>query len=110
LDSEFFAAKERVLVLTTEASDPQRRREVEERAAVEVVGETRVDVARALRLLREQYGVKRLLVEGGARVNYAFVQQGCLDSLFCTLASKLSGFSEDLTMIEGPALLQPTPR
>lgn len=110
LDSEFFAVKERVLVMTAEAADPRRRREVEKRAALEVVGESRVDLVQALRLLRERYGIRRLLVEGGARVNYAFVEEGCLDSLFCTLAPKLSGFSEDLTMIEGPALLEPTPR
>jgi len=111
LDSEFFAAKGGIrIVLTTEASDPGRRERLEGLADVLVCGERRVDLDCALSILRREYGVERLLVEGGASVNYWFIGARLVDTLFCTLAPKLCGYAKDLTMIEGPQAFDPVPR
>lgn len=98
------------VVLTTSAADPARRAEAARHAHVEKAGDDRVDFHRALEILHSRYGVRRLLVEGGAAVNYALVQAGLLDTLFWTLAPKLSGYRDDLTMIEGERLFSPIPR
>lgn len=110
LESQYFTVSPRPIVLTSAASDPERRRVVAEYAEVEVVGDERVDPRRAVDLLARKYGIRRLLVEGGAALNYSFAESGLMDTLFWTLAPKLSGFDEDLTMIAGPALLSPIPK
>ncbi len=51
--------------------------------------EGRVDLGEALRLLRERFGVSRLLVEGGAGVNGALLRGGFVDELFVTVAPTL---------------------
>lgn len=110
LESQYFTVTPRPVVLTTESSDPKRRRAVEEYAHVEVVGEKSVDPERALEVLSRKYGVRTVLVEGGAALNYAFFEKGLIDMLFWTLAPKVGGFDQDLTMVMGPQLLKPVPR
>lgn len=109
VSSAFFRQEQRIIVLTTTASNPQKREELRHVADVEVVGEDAIDVDEALVRLRRKYGIERLLVEGGASLNYAFIEAQALDSIFWTLAPKVGGFAKDLTMVEGPHLLQPVP-
>lgn len=65
------------------------------------------DPAWVTRALADHYGVRRLLIEGGASVNGAFVAAGLVDELFWTLAPTLVGGGEQLTMLGGPALPVP---
>ncbi len=109
VESDFFRQPERAIVLTIESSDPAERDRLRRFAEVEVVGEDELDLEAALTRLRERYGIERLLVEGGAAVNYQFMQAGMVDSLFCTLAPKVIGGSGELTMVEGPQALRPIP-
>lgn len=109
-ESEYFAqgGATRVIV-TCEASDPDARERAKERADVVVCGRERVDLARAAGILRREYGVERLLVEGGAALNYGFAKARLVDTIFWTLAPKLTGYRDDLTMMEGPSALLPIP-
>ena len=110
LESEYFTKKGATrVVLTCESSDVKARERVQERADVVVCGKDRVDLRRAARILRREYGVERLLVEGGASLNYWFVRAGLVDTLFWTLAPKLTGYRGDLTMLEGPSPCVPVP-
>lgn len=45
----------------------------------------------ALSLLRREYDVRRLLIEGGPSVNHALIESGLVDELFLTFAPKLAG-------------------
>lgn len=110
LESQYFTVTPRPVVLTTRQSDPERRRAVAQRAHVEIAGETRVDPVQAVEILARKYGVRRILLEGGAALNYLFLQDGLVDVLFWTLAPKIGGFDRDLTMVMGPELLRPVPR
>lgn len=110
LESGFFTqAPRRPVVFTVEAASAERRAAVEAVADVVVLGEERVDIARAVEFLHERYGVGRLLVEGGPRLNYELVKQDLIDEIFWTVAPKLSGYEADLTMIGGPAAILATP-
>ena len=62
----------------------------------------------ALRTLREECGVRHLLVEGGPNINGILLASGAVDEICWTLAPKLIGSGESLTLITGPAL--PGPR
>jgi riboflavin-specific deaminase-like protein len=65
-----------------------------------------VDLGTALRLLKTEYAVEALLVEGGPRLNHALISQGFADEFFLTLAPKLLGGAPDetLTILHGSAL------
>ncbi|MGN6810007.1 MAG: RibD family protein [Thermomicrobiales bacterium] len=54
--------------------------------------------------LRHEHGVRHLLVEGGPALNGELFKADCVDEICWTLAPKLVGGGEDVTMITGPAL------
>jgi riboflavin biosynthesis pyrimidine reductase len=58
------------------------------------------DVAGAmLRMLREQYGVRWLLCEGGAAVNGLLFDAGLVDEYFLTIAPRIVGGDVALTPV-----------
>ncbi len=50
-------------------------------AIVETVGETHVDLPLLLELLRDKYGIERLMVEGGPTLNYYMVSNRLVDEV-----------------------------
>ena len=48
-------------------------------------GERLVNFSRAFRWLREEYGVKRLLCEGGGETNAALIRAGVVDEMHITV-------------------------
>jgi 5-amino-6-(5-phosphoribosylamino)uracil reductase len=81
-----------VVVLTSAAAPAERRRAVQRRADVLVVGEERVDPVHAVEAL-EQRGLGRVLCEGGPTLLSAFVAAGVLDELCLTTSPLLIGGS-----------------
>jgi riboflavin-specific deaminase-like protein len=67
-----------------------------------------VDLPAALAELREGFGVRTLLCEGGPHLNSHLLAAGIVDELFLTLAPKLGGgdttAGEALRIVAGPAL------
>jgi riboflavin-specific deaminase-like protein len=61
--------------------------------------EGRVDLPRAMELLRRRHGVRALLCEGGPHLHGNLVAAGLVDELFVTLAPKLA-------RNEGPGLVE----
>jgi riboflavin-specific deaminase-like protein len=86
----FTAAAERTVVVTGEASDPERRSDVGRVAHVVVAGETDVDLTAAVAALVER-GLCRLLCEGGPTLLEQVVAAGLLDELCLTLAPLIVG-------------------
>ncbi|MEE3718373.1 RibD family protein [Tumidithrix elongata RA019] len=60
-----------------------------------------VDLGEMLHILFTRFGVRRLLVEGGPSLNYAFISQGWCDELFLTLSPRLVGGVENSSVIAG---------
>jgi len=75
-------------VLVTVEGHPPGRLEPYRRRGVRVVeaGRGRVDLAGAWRLLAEELGVRRVMVEGGGRLNGALLREGLVDELIVTVA------------------------
>jgi riboflavin-specific deaminase-like protein len=67
-----------------------------------------LDLPAALAELRERFGVRTLLCEGGPHLNSHLLAAGTVDELFLTLAPKLAGgdeaSGETLRILAGPAL------
>ena len=66
-----------------------------------------VPVTWMLGVLRQQYGVRHLLCEGGPGLNFALFEARCVDELFLTVAPFVAGSAQDRTAVHGPRLLEP---
>ncbi len=66
--------------------------------------QNRLDMRQVLAILREREGVRRLLVEGGAQLNFELLSRDALDELFLTIAPKLVGGQDRPTVIGGAGL------
>ena len=60
-------------------------------------------VADMVRILHDEYAVRRLLCEGGANLNAQFIRLGLVDEFFLTIAPKIVGGWEGLTAVTGDA-------
>jgi 2,5-diamino-6-(ribosylamino)-4(3H)-pyrimidinone 5'-phosphate reductase len=94
----------RVVVFTTEQTDDvQIARMASLGVEVLVVGERRVDLPAALRLLREM-GVGRLLVEGGGTLNAELFRQRLVDEIYLYIAPLIFGGVDAPTLAGGMGL------
>ena len=96
----FCGVGEPTIVFTTEHSPADRRAQLAERAQVEVVGEDRVDLRRALEVLARR-SLNRVLCEGGPFLLGQLVAGGLLDDLCLTFAPLLRGGAADRAL-NGP--------
>ena len=108
LNPEHPVLREGALVLATERAAGVLEGRLPEQAELAIVpGETAVDVAAAVRFLRER-GYGRILSEAGPRLFGSLVAEGLVDELFLTVSPLLAGRApaEDrLAIVEGVALL-----
>lgn len=96
----FVGGPERTVLFTTTAAPLDRRRSLARYATVVVQPGVRVDLAQALRHLRERHGVRLLLSEGGPGLNQRLLETGLLDELLWTVAPKLAG-GKARTLLDG---------
>jgi 2,5-diamino-6-(ribosylamino)-4(3H)-pyrimidinone 5'-phosphate reductase len=103
LDARFFTSREFEAVIFVSRSAPAERIERIRATGrtVHLISEGDQGVADAVRILHDQYGVRRLLCEGGATINAALIHQNLADELFLTIAPKIAGGRDNLTAVEG---------
>jgi riboflavin-specific deaminase-like protein len=91
----------RTIVITTESAPEDRRVEAAKHAEVIIAGSDRVDLALAVRELRDR-GLNRILCEGGPRVNAQLAAAGLVDELCFTVSPLLIG-GDAARILNGPA-------
>ncbi|HMJ91068.1 MAG TPA: dihydrofolate reductase family protein [Candidatus Acidoferrum sp.] len=74
-----------VLVLVAERGYKRCAIRLRGKATVKSFGKSSVDFVRAFRWLREEFGVKRLLCEGGGETNAALITAGVVDEVHITI-------------------------
>ncbi len=92
------------VVVTTERAPAEKVAAVETHARVVRAGVETVDLRLMMRILSEELGIRRLVVEGGPSLNAALIEGGMVDELFWTVAPKILGGAAARTMVEGVAL------
>lgn len=92
----------RVVILTSDRSSLAGVR-----AEVEYLRFERVDLAAALSHVRDAYGVRAILCEGGPRLNASLLTAGVVDELFLSTAPMLAGSAGERSIVEGAALRAP---
>ena len=68
---------------------------------VKICGRKEINFRAALRWLRKQWGVKRLLCEGGGELNDALFRAGLVDELHLTICPKIFGGRRAPTIADG---------
>jgi riboflavin-specific deaminase-like protein len=91
-----------VIVLTTRQAPVEKLRRLATRAdVVKICGETEINFAAALRWLRAEWNVRRLLCEGGGDLNDALFRAGLVDEINLTICPKIFGGRTAPTIAEG---------
>lgn len=91
-----------IIILTTKRASAKRLARLRKLAdAVEIFGEAEVNFHSALRWLRANWGVKRLLCEGGGELNDALFRAGLADEIHLTICPKIFGGREAPTIADG---------
>ncbi|MFF8801117.1 MULTISPECIES: dihydrofolate reductase family protein [unclassified Methylobacterium] len=80
-----------VVVTTGQASDDRLRRLRAGGQSYIIAGAREVDFALALTKLKALFGIERLLVEGGGRINGSMLKAGLVDELSLLLAPAVDG-------------------
>ncbi|NPV62759.1 MAG: 2,5-diamino-6-(ribosylamino)-4(3H)-pyrimidinone 5'-phosphate reductase [Methanotrichaceae archaeon] len=71
-----------------------------ERCQILVCGDDRVDLSGLLNRLYKM-GVRRLMVEGGARLNWSLIKEGLVDELYVYVGAILIGGRDAPTLVDG---------
>ena len=91
-----------VIVLATERINRARLQKLEAAAdAVKICGASSIDFARALDYLQNEWGVKRLLCEGGGQLNDSLLRAGVVDEVNLTICPLILGGHEAPTIADG---------
>jgi riboflavin-specific deaminase-like protein len=91
-----------IIVLTTaRASGAARRRLQSAGAGVKVFGRKEIDFRAAFRWLKQEWGVNRLLCEGGGELHDAIIRAGLLDELHLTISPRIFGGRTAPTLADG---------
>ncbi|MGO8696862.1 MAG: RibD family protein [Limisphaerales bacterium] len=94
-----------IIILTSELIPGKRLRRLQSLAdEVKVIGKTEIDFPAALRWLRAQWKVKRLLCEGGGELNAALFAAGLVDEVNMTVSPVIFGGRTAPTLADGPGV------
>lgn len=68
---------------------------------------THLQMAPIVAKLRRDHAVRSILCEGGPTLNSVLLREGLIDELFLSVAAKLAGGPDPLTIVSGPPLPAP---
>ncbi|MCX6670108.1 MAG: 2,5-diamino-6-(ribosylamino)-4(3H)-pyrimidinone 5'-phosphate reductase [Methanothrix sp.] len=88
------------LVAVSNSASQDRLERLSSRCEIIKCGEGRVDLAELMSELYER-GVKRLMVEGGAILNWSLIQSGLVDELYVYMGGLLIGGKDAPTLVDG---------
>lgn len=91
-----------IVILTTRRAGPARLKRLRALAdEVKICGRKEINFNAALRWLRKQRGITRLLCEGGGELNAALFRAGLVDELHLTICPKIFGGNRAPTIADG---------
>jgi riboflavin-specific deaminase-like protein len=107
--SLFHVGSPPTIVATSERArrlHPDRFGPLDAVAEVITVGDARVDLVRLLRRLVADFGIRRLLIEGGPRLNGYLFTAGLIDEVFLTVAARIvGGTGRTIVEVDAPPAL-----
>ena len=96
-----------IVILTTQRADQRTLKQLRALAdEVKICGAKEINFRKALCWLREKWGVKRLLSEGGGELNDALFRAGLVNELHLTICPKIFGGRTAPTLADGEGVLR----
>jgi len=94
---------ETIIAVTKSASKDKLDALREKNLKVIIVGEQgkKVNLQETLKQLETKFGLKKILVEGGGKINWSIVKNNLFDELIVTISPMIIGGQKAITLIEG---------
>ncbi|WP_135613182.1 2,5-diamino-6-(ribosylamino)-4(3H)-pyrimidinone 5'-phosphate reductase [Methanococcoides sp. AM1] len=106
LDADIFIKGEGKRIIAVSGSAPVDKVEMlQEKAMVIRAGKERVDLC-ALMAELNSMGIKRLMVEGGATLNWAMLSSGLVDEIYSFVGNLLIGGTSAPTLVDGVGFVE----
>jgi len=96
-----------MLIFSTSQMPAATRSALEDRATLHLSEGTRVDLHAMLQTLHSQYGVRRLVCEGGPTLLRALLEANLVDELNVTFCPRIFGGADAPTLTGGPGAFLP---
>ncbi len=97
-----------ILAVSREAPE-ERLAPLRKKCEIVVAGEEKVDLAELMTILKKK-GVERLMVEGGATLNWSLVEAGLVDEISVFVGPMIIGGEGAPTLVDGPGFSGSYPR
>lgn len=91
------------IVVVSQAAPAERVEALQAKAELVVAGEREVDLPRMCSELKKR-GIDRLMIEGGATLNYAMVSSRLVDEISVFVGNLIIGGTEAPTFMDGPGI------
>jgi 2,5-diamino-6-(ribosylamino)-4(3H)-pyrimidinone 5'-phosphate reductase len=97
-------------ILAASKSAPyERLAPLRKKCEIIVAGEDRVDLEELMSILKKK-GVERLMVEGGATLNWSLIEAGLVDEISVFVGPMIIGGVEAPTLVDGPGFSDDYPK
>lgn len=101
IDADIFKKGEGQRIVVVSSSAPSENVEaLKEKARIIVSGDTKVDLSYAMEQLHN-FGITRLMVEGGATLNWAMLSNGLVDEVYTFVGNVIIGGQMAPTLVDG---------
>lgn len=97
------------LIATSRSAPQDRLEKLSPRCEIIKCGAERVDLAELMAVLYER-GIKRLMVEGGARLNWSLISLGLVDELYVYIGDLIIGGESAPSLVDGQGYRESYPR
>jgi 2,5-diamino-6-(ribosylamino)-4(3H)-pyrimidinone 5'-phosphate reductase len=97
------------VIAVSKSAPPERVMKLSKRSEMLECGDQMVDLARMMSELRER-GVKSLMVEGGATLNWSLIREGLVDEIYVYIGPILIGGRDAPTILDGAGFSKCFPR
>ena len=100
---------ERCILAVSRAAPLERLDLLRRECDIVVCGESRIDLALLLSILYKR-GVRRLMVEGGAALNWSLIKAGLVDEISVYVGNMIIGGEGAPTLVDGPGFSADYPK
>jgi 2,5-diamino-6-(ribosylamino)-4(3H)-pyrimidinone 5'-phosphate reductase len=97
------------LLAVSRSAPLSRLAALEDQSQIAVCGESRVDLRQLMEILCQR-GVEKLMVEGGANLNWSLLQERLVDELYVYIGGMLIGGKKAPSLVEGEGFLRDFPK
>ncbi len=105
-DAKVLNSEAKTIVAVSKAASSDKIDEIRKKADVVILGDKKVDL-RGLMHHLYNIGVRRLMVEGGATLNYGLLKEGLVDEIYVYYGSIVIGGANSPTIVDGSSFSPP---